>query len=64
MSTPTTTRRWAPPLDVARQQARGVLAEQRDFDPADHHGTITAAATMEVALQHLLDALDAEDGPQ
>ncbi|WP_393057660.1 hypothetical protein [Streptomyces sp. LN549] len=50
----------APPLDVAARQARRVLAQHQTVSIHDHTGLIGAATGLEVALRHLVAAMDAE----
>jgi hypothetical protein len=52
---------YAPPLDIAVRLAREELARQQGANIHDHTAMIRAAATLEVRLRLLLDALDADD---
>lgn len=49
-----------PPLDVAAQQARRVLAQHQGVSIHDDLGMVRATTALEIALRHLVDALDAE----
>ena len=50
----------APPLDVAVQEARRVLAKHQPTSIHDDLGMVRATTALEVALRHLVAALDAE----
>ncbi|MCY0961551.1 hypothetical protein [Streptomyces sp. H27-H5] len=54
--------RWIPPLDIALDRAREILAEQQAANIYDDRAMLTAAVTLEIALRDLLGALDAEAG--
>ncbi|MCY0943558.1 hypothetical protein [Streptomyces antarcticus] len=51
---------WVPPLDIALEAARETLAEQQRANIYDDRAMLTAAVRLEIALRHLLAALDAE----
>lgn len=51
---------WVAPLDVAVQEARRVLAKHQPTSIHDDHGMAAAATGLEIALRHLVAALDAE----
>jgi hypothetical protein len=55
---------FVPPLDIAREQARHILAEANALDVDTTPGNIVAGmfGALEESLRQVLAALDAEDG--
>lgn len=51
---------YAPPLDVAVQVAREMLAEAEAVNILDHRAVVGSHASLKVSLRNLLAALDTE----